>query len=126
LDQNWKYDTSNSPSAPVVEMELLGSRLQVLLDTGFGGGVMIPFPLFHSLGLMSGLVADGFTVVMPDARKLPIFTAREIVGIGPFRFAAHVHSSPALNRSLMGREALAGFLTVLDGPRESLTLRSKG
>ena len=110
----------------MVGLVLLGSKIEALIDTGFAGGVMVPFPLFHSLGLMSRLVADEFIAVMPDARKVPVFTAREQVSAGQLRFAANIHSSPALHRSLLGREALGSFLAVLDGPKGSLTLRSKG
>ncbi|MDV3243559.1 MAG: hypothetical protein LYZ66_00120 [Nitrososphaerales archaeon] len=122
MDQTWPYSARHSPPAPTVRLELMRSQVECLVDTGFSGGVLLPFPLFESLGFLSRLVPDPYQAVMPDARRLPLFTARDDVVVGPVNLRTEVHSSPSLNRRLVGRRFLKAFVAVLDGKKEQLTL----
>lgn len=122
LDLTWKYSPRYSPSAPVIRLELAGTSLECLVDTGFSGSLLIPFPLFESLGFLSRLSPDTYDAVMPDSRKFGIYTTREEVVVGSLKMATEVHSSPALDKRLVGRRLLMAFVAKLDGRSEVLSL----
>jgi clan AA aspartic protease len=123
LDLTWKYSDEHRPSAPVVAATIGAFSMELLVDTGFSGGVLLPFPLFQSLGLMRRLVPEGYSAVLPDSRRLIVYTALSEVKIGSLRASTRVHSAPSLDRRLLGREALKAMVATLDGPEETLTLK---
>ncbi len=100
----------------------MGVPVECLVDTGFSGGMLVPFPLFESLGLLSRLVPDAYHAVMPDGRRLPLYTARGEVDAGLAALQTEVHSSPALDRRMVGRRFLNVFVAILDGKKGLLTL----
>ena len=122
MDLTWKYSARYSPSAPVVPLELGGVAVDCAVDTGFSGGVMVTFPLFESLGLLSRLVPEEYQAVMPDSRRVPVYTAQEEVVVGPLRVRTLVHASPRLERKLVGRGFLRSVVATLNGPEERLSL----
>jgi predicted aspartyl protease len=115
LDLTWKCSKAYSPSAPVIRVELAETPLECLLDTGFSGGLLIPFPLFESLGFLSRLVADEYSAVLPDSRRFHLYTARDEVSIGDLRTTAEVRSSPAVAKKLVGRRLQRASVAKLDG-----------
>ncbi len=96
--------------------------LELLVDTGFSGGILLPFQLFQALGLMSRLVPESFTAVLPDSRRVAVYTAVSDVTIESVLISTRVHSAPSLDRRLVGRETLRTMIVTLDGPKETLTL----
>jgi len=106
-----------------VGVSLANFPLDLVVDTGFSGSVLIPFPLFESLGLLSALTLDTYYAVMPDSRRFRLYTAKENVQVGSETTRADVHTSPAINRKLAGRAFLRSFVTTLDGMKEELELR---
>ena len=122
MDLSWKYSTRYSPSAPVIRLELEGVPIECLVDTGFSGGLLIPFSLFESLGLLTRLSPHSYNAVMPDSRKFPLYTSGGEVSIGEAKTSTEVHSSPALDRKLVGRALLCAFVARLDGRKEELSL----
>ena len=42
----------------MLTLNVEGFAIEASVDTGFDGGVLIPFPLFASLGLMKALSED--------------------------------------------------------------------
>lgn len=122
MDPTWPYSADYDPAAPVVRLVLLGVQIECLVDTGFSGGVLVPFPTFESLGLLSRLVPDAYQAVMPDGRRLPLYTAKGQVGVGTASIQTEIQSSPALRRWLVGRGFLKAFVAVLDGKQKLLTL----
>jgi len=122
LDQTWNYSKRFSPSAPVISVELAGMTLECVVDTGFSGGLVIPLSTFESLGLLAALVPEEYLAVMPDSRKVPLYTASEEVVAGSSRVRTLVHAASALDRKLAGRAFLQSFVTTLDGPREAASL----
>lgn len=122
MDQTWKYSKRFSPSAPVISVELDGMTLECIVDTGFSGGLVIPLATFESLGLMSGLVPEEYLAVMPDSRKVALYTASEEVAVGSSRLRTLVHAAATLERKLVGRTFLESFVTTLDGPREVVSM----
>jgi predicted aspartyl protease len=107
---------------PVVEVNLLALSLECLLDTGFAGGIVIPFPTFESLGLLARVSSVEYHVVLPDSRTLPLFTARRSVRLGSVEVDADIHSSPSLNRTLAGRNLLENFVSTLDGQKKTVSI----
>ena len=125
MDQSWKYNTDHYPPAPIVDLILAGFPLQLMVDTGFAGGIVIPFPLFQSLGLLTALTPDSYDAVMPDSRRVRLYTARAEVSLGTAKqFSVDVHSSPFLEKKLLGRLFLRSFTAILDGKKEEFRLRS--
>ncbi len=122
MDLTWKYSPSYSPSAPVIRLELVSTPVDCLVDTGFSGSLLIPFPLFESLGFLSKLSPDTYNAVMPDSRKFPTFTTKEEVTVGSLKMRTEVHSSPALDKRIVGRRFLKAFVAKLDGRSEVLSL----
>ncbi len=122
MDQTWKYSTRFSPSAPVVSVELAGMMLECVVDTGFSGGIIIPFSTFQSLGLLAELDPEEYLVVMPDSRRVALYTASEEVKAGSWRVRTLVHAAPSRGRTLVGRRFLESFVTTLDGPSATLSL----
>jgi predicted aspartyl protease len=123
LEQSWDYNREHEPPAPTIELTLNGVKLELTVDTGFGGAILIPFPLFQSLGLLSALTPDNYNAIMPDSRRVRLYTARTEVSLGKSRLSADIHSSALVARSLVGRAFLRSFVSVLDGPKEELRLR---
>jgi len=69
LAQKWKHDETFTPPAPVVKAKLCGQSVNLLVDTGFSGEVLIPFWMFERMGLLSYLTPDEYYAVMAGARK---------------------------------------------------------
>lgn len=122
MDLSWKYSSAYVPPAPILLLTLAGFPLQVVLDTGFGGSLLVPLEVFESLGLMSALTEDEYTLVLPDSRKFSLYTAEEEVGLGGRNFRAEVHASPCVNRRLAGRSFIRRFVATLKGPEQELTI----
>ena len=99
--------------------------LECVIDTGFSGGLLVPLPTFESLGLFSSLAQDEYIAVMPDSRRVVLYTAREVVTAGSSRVSTLVHAAPTLDRKLAGRAFLQSFVTTLDGPREVVVFSSQ-
>jgi len=124
LDLSWKYSSKHRPAAPVLPVNLANFPLEVVVDTGFGGGILIPFPLFESLGFLTGLTVEEYRLVLPDSRRLMLYTAKEKVGVAEAFVHTEVHASPSIDRRLAGRSFLRSFVATLDGGREELKLQS--
>lgn len=124
LDLKWKYNKGEQRIAPtpIVELTLSGFPIQLMVDTGFAGGILIPFPLFQSLGLVYSLTLDSYYAVMPDARRIQLQTATAEVTLDSLRFQVNIHSSPLLNKRILGRSFLKTFVAILDGTKEEITL----
>jgi predicted aspartyl protease len=121
----WKYSKDQTPFAPIVEVNLLGFPIVLAVDTGFAGGILIPFPLFQSLGLLSSLTLDSYYAVTPDSRRIQLETAVADVALSPsFNLQqVDIHSSPLLDKRILGRSFLQRFVTILDGIKGELTMR---
>ncbi len=122
MDLTWRYSSEHRPSAPIIKASIGGFSVELLVDTGFSGGILLPFPLFQSLGLASRLVPESYSAVLPDSRRVTTYTAVSDVTIDSARISSRIHSSPSLDMRLVGRETLMTVVAVLDGPKETLTV----
>ena len=122
MELSWKYNTRRTPGAPVIRLEVAGVPVESVVDTGFAGSLLIPFPLFQSLGLLTKLTPNKYHAVMPDSRRILLYTAQEEVKIGSLKMYAEVHSCHAVDRKLLGRTLLRSFVATLDGRNEMITL----
>ena len=126
MDQSWKYIRDHFTPAPVVDLILAGFSLQLMVDTGFAGGIVIPFPLFQSLGLLTALTPDSYDAVMPDSRRVRLYTARAEVSFGTAKkFSVEVHS-PFLRKKTPGSMFLRSYIAILDGKKEELDFGASG
>jgi predicted aspartyl protease len=96
--------------------------LECVVNTGFSGWLLIPFSTFESLHLLEELIPEEYLVVMPDSRRVALYTASEEVIAGSSRVRTLVHAAPTVDRKLVGRAFLASFVTTLDGPNEVVSL----
>ena len=96
--------------------------IECLVDTGFAGGMLVPFSIFESLGLLSRLLPHSYNALMPDTRKVPLYTSIAEVSVGDMRIPTEVHSAPSLDKKLVGRTFLRRFVTRLDGKKEELSI----
>ncbi len=92
MDQRWPYSDRYLPAAPVVKVDLLGLSLECVLDSGFDGGIVIPFSTFPSLGLLNDIWSDEYYAVIPDSRSLPLFTSRKMVRPGSHELEVMIHA----------------------------------
>ena len=121
-----KYSRDYKPSAPRIRATLftrLGEyKLELIVDTGFSGGILIPYQLYSKLGLALFEVPDRYYGVLPIGVQIPLHTALAEVNIGNLRFKTHIHSHPLLNKKLIGRELLNQMKILLNGPMEELEI----
>ena len=96
--------------------------IECAVDTGFSGGILIPYSLFESLGLLSRLSPNSYNAVMPDSRRFPLYTSRGEILLGKIRIPSEVHASPSIDKKLVGRAFLRGLVVKLDGRKEGLSL----
>ena len=106
----------------MLDLSLEEFPLELAMDTGFDGSVLIPFPLFRSLGLLSAISGDQASLVLPDSRRLPLYTSVCRATLGGSRFETAVHSSPEVDKKVVGREFLRMYVATLEGRAEELTL----
>lgn len=92
--------------------------IECAVDTGFSGGLLIPFSLFESLGLLSSLSPHPYSALMPDS----LYTSRGEILLGKIKIPSEVHSSPSLDKKLVGRAFLRALVMMLDGRKEELSL----
>jgi hypothetical protein len=76
LDQTWKYSKRSAPSAPVIPVELAGMTLECVVDTGFSGGLLMPFSAFEPLGLLAAIIPDEYVAVVPDSGRVALHGER--------------------------------------------------
>lgn len=123
MELKWRYSRRRDPPVPVMELTLERFPVEVAVDTGFDGEVLIPFPLFSSLGFLSALSQDEYSLLLPDSRRLGLYSARCRVEMGDESFETAVHSSPEVEKKLVGRAFLRAFVASLDGGAEELAIR---
>ena len=122
MELSWRYSPRRDPHVPVLVLTLEGFSLELAIDTGFDGSALIPFSLFKSLGLLSAVSGDEAFLVLPDSRRLPLYSAVSRAKLGDAKFEVVVHSSPEVEKKVVGREFLRSFVATLDGGAEEVTL----
>jgi predicted aspartyl protease len=121
-----RYDGGYDPPAPVVPIRIAdpddqaGVLVAALIDTG-ADGTLVSATLVTALGLprVGGV---GITGIGGSGGIAPVYAARvEIAGT-----AAVARLVSYGNEVIVGRDLLNRFVTLLDGPRLRLQLRSRG
>ncbi|PSN99787.1 hypothetical protein B9Q05_11320 [Candidatus Marsarchaeota G2 archaeon ECH_B_1] len=120
MAQKWKYDETFTPPAAVVKAKLCGQSVNLLVDTGFSGGVLIPFWMFERMSLLSYLTPDEYYAVMADTRKIRLYTATGVLTLRSKKHTVNTHSSPYIDKKIVGRDFLKRFLLTLNGPKSEL------
>jgi hypothetical protein len=76
------------------------------VDTGFSGGVLIPFWMFERMSLLSYLTPDEYYAVMADTRRIRLYTATGVLTLGSKKHTVNIHSSPYIDKKIVGRDFL--------------------
>jgi predicted aspartyl protease len=97
--------------------------VELVVDTGFAGELLVPYHLFESAGLLPLITAERFKAVMADRREIPLITALGLFDVGGERLRTRVHTSRQLDKKVAGRGFLRAFVATLDGVKEELSLR---
>jgi len=122
------YSRERTPPIPVLKARIFSplkneyAELTLHVDTGFDGGVLIPFDLYEELKLT--LVEEPYPArgVFPSGLAIELYVAVTDVEINGLRLTAHVYSSPLILKKLAGREILNKLILTLNGPKEELEL----
>jgi len=117
---------------PVVELELQGRPLPVLLDTGASFGVLLGREVAREHGIRSD-EAPGLTAVGVDGTIPVEFTRLADVAFGPLRYRdvpavvapRGLRQHGPANDSLIGQDLLATCLLRIDYPRGRVWLRRR-
>lgn len=122
----FKYSRAHKPSAPIIKVTLLTKsgehEIELIVHTGFSGGILIPFSLYLKLGFTLFEVPSKYYGVLPIGIQIPLHTALARIMIGDIVLKVHIHSHPLLNKQLAGREVLNKMKILLNGPAEELEI----
>ncbi|MEM2186432.1 MAG: hypothetical protein QXU62_01195 [Thermofilaceae archaeon] len=124
------YSSAESPPAPVIPLVVYTPtsrrrvEVEAKVDTGFSGTLLLAFEKYFELGLQlyeraekaSGLVAGGY--------RVELRVSRGVVELGGLRIPCDIYTTIFARRSLVGRELLNKFKTVLDAPQGAVILEA--
>ncbi|RLG87457.1 MAG: hypothetical protein DRO15_04900 [Thermoprotei archaeon] len=128
--RKFKYSKDHKPSAPIIKALIITARgrkyeLELLVDIGFSGGILIPYNLYEELKLALFEVPEKYYGILPIGVPITLHTALAKVVIDGLEFKIHIHSHPLINKKLAGRELLNKMKILLNGPMEELELLNK-
>ena len=123
------YSREREPPIPVLDIKIFspfsGDFIEVtaFIDTGFDGGILIPFNLFEKLQL--NLVEEPYPAqgVFPTGLTTSLHEALVKVETCNMRFTVHAYSTPFINKKLVGRELLNKLILTLNGPKKELEIK---
>lgn len=123
----FKYDESLKPSIPKIKIKIWTPRvrdyeLELMVDTGFSGGVLIPYRLYNELKLTLIEEQNKYLGILPVGIPIVLHTALTEARIRNFTFEIHVHSNPLIDKKLAGRELLNSMKILLNGPKKELEI----
>ncbi|RLE62313.1 MAG: hypothetical protein DRJ47_10870 [Thermoprotei archaeon] len=124
------YSKERRPPIPVLEIKIYSpikngyAKIVAYVDTGFDGGILIPFSLYENLGLT--LVEEPHLShgVFPSGSIIKLHTAVTEIEMAGFKMNTHVYSSPFIHRKLVGREVLNNLILLLNGPQRELEIKT--
>ncbi len=125
----FKYSEKHSPPAPIIKVGIKTLRhgiyeTELLIDTGFSGGILLPFTLYEKLGLTLAEVQDRYYGILPIGVPITLHTAQAKIAINDtVEFETYIHSHPLINKKLAGRQLINKLKILLNGPRKKLELR---
>jgi len=120
------YSTVEDPPAPVLVLKVYSPygdkclTLSFKVDTGFAGGVLVPYSIYMKLELM--LAEEPYPLLGRFATNetIKLYRALTKVELGDKVFQVYVYSSPFIRRKLVGREVLNKLKVLLNGPQQTL------
>ncbi|MCD6369289.1 MAG: hypothetical protein J7L38_05795 [Thermoproteales archaeon] len=124
------YSRDRRPPIPVLEIKIYSpikneyAKIVAYVDTGFDGGILIPFSLYENLGLMLMEEPHLSRGVFPSGSIIKLHTAVTKIEMAGFKMNTHVYSSPFIRRKLVGREVLNSLILLLNGPQRELEIKS--
>jgi len=123
----YKYDENIKPPMPKIVAKIWTPKmgdfeLELMVDTGFSGEVLIPYHLYDELKLTLLEVPDKYFGILPVGIPIILHTALTEVSIGELKFKVHVHSHPLISKRLAGRKLLNQLKILLNGPKKELEI----
>jgi len=90
------------------------------VDTGFAGGILVPYGIYMKLELM--LAEEPYPLVGRFATNetIRLYRALTKVELEDKVFRVYVYSSSFIRRKLVGREVLNKLKILLNGPQQTL------
>ncbi|RLE72446.1 MAG: hypothetical protein DRJ37_02810 [Thermoprotei archaeon] len=123
------YSIDEEPPIPILTLKIYSPRgdknivLAFKVDTGFAGGIMLPYDVYTELELtlaeepypLIGRFATGSTIKLYRA-----YTKVELEK--SIKFHVYAYSSPYISKKLVGRELLNKLKLLLNGPQKTLEI----
>ncbi len=124
------YSGDRRPPIPVLEIKIYSpvkngyAEITAYVDTGFDGGILIPFDLYENLGFVLVEEPRPSRGVFPSGSTIKLHTAVTEIETAGFKMDAHIYSSPFIHRKLVGREVLNNLILLLNGPQTELEIKT--
>jgi len=123
----FKYNENVKPPIPKIKVKIWTPKikdyeLELVVDTGFSGGILIPYHLYDELKLTLAEVPSRYFGILPVGIPITLHTALTEVSIEKLKFKVHVHSHPLINKKLAGRELVNQLKILLNGPKRELEI----
>ncbi len=123
------YSMGEEPPVPVLTLRVYspgGDKNLVLtfrVDTGFAGGITLPYDIYLRLGLT--LAEEPYPVIgrFVTGSTVKLYRAYTKVELeGKTVFYVYAYSSPYITKKLIGREFLNKLMLLLNGPQKTLEI----
>ncbi|RLE93274.1 MAG: clan AA aspartic protease [Thermoprotei archaeon] len=120
------YSTAEDPPVPVLVLKVYSPyddkslTLTFKVDTGFAGGILVPYDIYLKLELM--LAEEPYPLVgrFVTGNTIKLYRAFTKIELENKILYAYVYSSPYIRKKLVGREILNKLKILLDGPQQVL------
>jgi len=103
-------------------LKTVTKEIYVKIDTGFNGGLFLPFKVYIELGLhlfeTSKVVAS-----IATGELVELLTSRAIIAIKDAEYPCTAYTSLRANRSLLGLEILSKLRVSIDGKSKKVLIK---
>ena len=120
------YSTAEDSPAPVLVLKVYspyGNKSLTLtfkVDTGFAGGILVPYDIYLQLELM--LAEEPYPLIgrFATGNTIKLYRALTKIELEDRALYAYVYSSPYIRKKIVGREVLNKLVILLNGPQQVL------
>ena len=112
------------PTLKVVVRNPVGTaeeKVLVKLDTGFSGGLFLPFETYVGLGLQL-FELPPVTAVLATGETVRLSASRAVVVVGRREYPCTVYTTLRASTTLLGLEVLSRLRVTLDGKKQAVTV----
>lgn len=111
--------------APIIEVIISdplrekSTKLRLVIDTGFQGGILIPLQVYLSLNL-NMFEKPKASAVTATGAEIELRVAKAVVRLGDKEIECHAYTTLGVKRALLGREVLKQVGVLYNPPNELL------